>query len=190
MDKIKFEKEGGTAIVTFSHPSERNCLSSDVLSRITEFVGRAERDADISKLIFTGVEGVFASGADLKEIAGLGMNEAKAFAETGQKIISAIANTALMTIAAVNGSCFGGALDLALSCDVRIASPTAVFCHPGASLGIITGWGGTQMLPRKIGQGRALEMFFTGRRVKANEALEMGLVDSIAEEVLAEAMAY
>jgi enoyl-CoA hydratase/carnithine racemase len=88
------------------------------------------------------------------------------------------------TIAAINGFCFGGALDLALACERRIASPNAVFSHPGVTLGIITGWGGTQRLPRLIGEARALEMFITARRVTASEALETGLIDGISNDPL------
>jgi enoyl-CoA hydratase len=83
----------------------------------------------------------------------------------------------------VNGFCFGGALDLALSCKKRIAAPNATFCHPGANLGIMTGWGGTQRLPRLIGEAKALEMFLTAKRVDAIEALRIGLVDEISEEI-------
>jgi enoyl-CoA hydratase/carnithine racemase len=88
------------------------------------------------------------------------------------------------SIAAVNGLCFGGAFDLALACRRRIASPNAVFSHPGANLGIMTGWGGTQRLPRLVGEARALEIFLTGKRVSAVEALQIGLIDEIAENPL------
>ena len=83
-----------------------------------------------------------------------------------------------MTIAAINGYCMGGALDLALACDIRLASANAVFAHPGARLGIITGWGGTQRLPRLIGKARALEFFATARRLSSQEALEIGLISA------------
>ncbi|HKP69182.1 MAG TPA: enoyl-CoA hydratase/isomerase family protein, partial [Pyrinomonadaceae bacterium] len=91
-------------------------------------------------------------------------------------------------IAAINGVCFGGALDLALACDRRIASPNALFSHPGAGLGIITGWGGTQRLPRLVGEAVALELLFTGVRVSAEEALRYGLVDMVAHDPLAVAL--
>jgi enoyl-CoA hydratase/carnithine racemase len=96
--------------------------------------------------------------------------------------MSRISDLHCKTVAAVNGFCFGGALDLALACDMRIASPNALFSHPGASLGIMTGWGGTQRLPRMIGEAAAIEMFFTGRRVNAAEALTLGLVDAVADD--------
>ena len=96
--------------------------------------------------------------------------------------MNSIADLDCKTIAAINGFCFGGALDLALSCDIRIAEPSAQFSHPGASLGIITGWGGTQRLPRLIGQGRALEMFMTAGRFDVETALKFGLVDEIVAD--------
>ena len=138
--------------------------------------------------MFTGSEDVFASGADLREIAGVDGSNAIGFAERGQKLMSRIASSSFYTIAAVNGFCYGGALDLALACNSRIASPDAEFCHPGAGLGIMTGWGGTQRLPRLIGEAGALEMFLTGKRVSAKDALSMGLVDSIADDPLAAAI--
>ena len=102
----------------------------------------------------------------------------------GQRLFQKIADVPQLTIAAINGYCMGGALDLALACDIRCASPRAVFAHPGARLGIITGWGGTQRLPRLIGAARALEMFTTARRVGSHEALEIGLVSKVGEPVV------
>ena len=114
-------------------------------------------------------------------------DSARAFAERGQNLFQRIADARQLTIAAVNGYCMGGGLDLALACRVRVASPSAVFAHPGARLGIITGWGGTQRLARLVGAARALEMFTTARRLTAAEALEFGLVDVLAEDALARA---
>lgn len=102
--------------------------------------------------------------------------------------MNAISELKSETIAAVTGICFGGALDLALACDRRIASHAALFSHPGSGLGIITGWGGTQRLPRLVGEAIALEMFFTGTRVTASEALACGLVDAVVEHPLETAL--
>jgi len=98
-----------------------------------------------------------------------------------------IAEAPQVTIAAINGYCMGGGLDLALACDLRVAGPEAIFAHPGVALGIITGWGGTQRLPRIIGPARALEIILTARRIAAREALEIGLVNCLATEPLEEA---
>jgi enoyl-CoA hydratase/carnithine racemase len=154
------------------------------LSSILDDVARVGAE----RVIFTGVDDVFASGADLREIADLVPDKAAEFARRGQELMDKIARLAPTTVAAINGVCFGGALDLALACDKRIASPGATFSHPGATLGIITGWGGTQRLPSLIGEPRALEMFFTARRVGADEALSFGLVDSIATDPVAQAL--
>ena len=134
-------------------------------------------------IIFTGSEDVFASGADLREIAKITPETAREFALRGQNLMRKIAELKQETIAFVNGFCFGGAVDLALACKTRIATPNAQFCHPGANLGIITGWGGTQRLPRLIGEARALEMFLTAKRVSAPEALAIGLIDEIVDQV-------
>jgi enoyl-CoA hydratase/carnithine racemase len=155
-------------VVKFNRPELRNPLSIEVLESLSLVVSRAEETVNFDSLIFTGSDGVFASGADLRQIAEVaGGDEAREFALRGQSLMTRIAELRCETIAAINGICFGGALDLALSCDRRVASPDAVFSHPGANLGIITGWGGTQKLPRLTGEAKALEMFFTAKRVNA-----------------------
>jgi enoyl-CoA hydratase/carnithine racemase len=101
-----------------------------------------------------------------------------------------IAGMPQTTVAAINGYCFGGALDLALACQKRIAVPNATFCHPGTGLGIITGWGGTQRLPRLVGRANALMMFFTATPINATEALRIGLIDGTASDPLEAAMEF
>jgi len=125
----------------------------------------------------------------LREIAAVDGATAREFAIRGQSLFGLIADRSDTTIAAVNGFCFGGALDLALACGRRIASPDAIFSHPGANLGIITGWGGTQRLPRLIGEANAIEMLFMAKRVTAPEALAIGLIDAIADDPLKAAVA-
>src|SRR5690606_29730437 len=133
-------------------------------------------------------DNIFASGANLREIAVVDSATARGFAERGQRLMGMIADLPQTNIAAINGPCFGGALDLALACDIRIASPNATFCHPGAGLGIITGWGGTQRLPRLVGRANALEMFFTASPIDSARALQIGLVHAFADEPVAAAM--
>src|SRR5687767_10773746 len=128
-----------TRIVRFTRPEIRNPLSVTVLDRLDEIVGDCSSNDNIRCLIFTGTDDVFASGADLREIAGVTPADAAAFARRGQQLMAKISGLPQLTIAAVNGYCFGGALDLAISCDGRIASPNAKFAHPGTGLGIITG---------------------------------------------------
>lgn len=180
---------GEAAVIQFNRPEIRSPLSIIVLEELHEIVEKLVKNSSVEMLIFTGRDDVFASGADLREIAEVDENAAREFALRGQILMNKIAALSQTTIAAVNGFCFGGALDLALSCDKRIASPDASFSHPGANLGIITGWGGTQRLPRLIGESRALEMFFTAKRVDAVEALKIGLIDKIAGNPLEETIA-
>jgi enoyl-CoA hydratase/carnithine racemase len=154
------------------------------MEKLHRIIDEIETDKTIKMLVFTGAEDVFASGADLREIAQITNKNVRQFALRGQDLMHKISNLNQLTIAAINGFCFGGALDLALSCDKRIASPNAQFSHPGANLGIMTGWGGTQRLPRLVGEAKALEMFLTAKRVDANEALQIGLIDEISDKLL------
>ena len=182
---VALEERGPAAIVRFDRPAERNPLSSTTLEELERTLDAlAGRGGNFRAIIFTGSGAAFASGADIRELAALGPSEARGFARRGQRVMSKVADAAQLTVAAVDGYCMGGGLDLALSCDLRVASPRSVFAHPGARLGVITGWGGTQRLPRLVGPARALEMFATGRRLRAGEALEFGLVSRVCEPVL------
>ncbi len=176
------ETTGDLKVIRFSRPEIRSPLSIAVLEGLHGVIDRIAADTSVVGLIFSGTDDVFASGADLREIGRVTGKTAREFALRGQTLMSRISDLHCKTVAAVNGFCFGGALDLALACDMRIASPNALFSHPGASLGIMTGWGGTQRLPRMIGEAAAIEMFFTGRRVNAAEALTLGLVDAVADD--------
>lgn len=139
-------------------------------------------------LVITGSERYFSVGADLSEISALDATSALEFSKMGQTLMSAIQDFPAPVCAAISGYCMGGGLDLALACHRRIASPHAMFGHRGAALGLITGWGGTQRLPRLIGKGRALEMFVAAEKVDARRALRIGLLDAIAENPVAEAI--
>jgi enoyl-CoA hydratase len=176
------------AVVRFTRPEIRNPLSIETQMEIIEAMDSIESKSEIRTLVFTGSGDVFASGANLREIALVTGDTAREFARRGQRLMKKITDAPQRTVAAVNGYCFGGALDLALSCDRRIASENAVFCHPGVNLGIITGWGGTQRLPRLVGEAMALEMFLTAKQVSAAEALQIGLIDRVAENPLEEAL--
>ena len=184
-NSIIVENSNNALIVRFTRPEIRNPLSVDVLESLDRIIDQASNSAGVEKIIFTGTGNAFASGADLREIASLTPEKAKGFSLRGQYLMNKITVASKPTVAAINGFCFGGGLDLALACNRRIASPTATFCHPGASLGIITGWGGTQRLPRLIGQANALEMFFTATQISAPHALRIGLVDSIIDDPIA-----
>lgn len=188
-ESVLLEQIANKLVIRFNRPQIRSPLSIAVLEKLHALTEKIAADETIQVLIFTGTEDVFASGADLREIANVTGETAREFAMRGQTLMTKIAELPQTTIAAVNGFCFGGALDLALACDKRVASLNAVFSHPGANLGIITGWGGTQRLPRVVGEAKALEIFFTAKRVRAQEALEINLIDKIAENPLEESIA-
>jgi enoyl-CoA hydratase/carnithine racemase len=141
-----------------------------------------------ARLVIAGNARFFSAGADLNEIAALTGAEAFRFAQMGQRLMTAIARFPAPTIAVIQGYCMGGGLDLALACDRRIASAHAMFGHRGAALGLITGWGGTQRLPRLVGKARALQMFLAAEKLHAPQALQHGLVDAIADDPLAAAL--
>jgi enoyl-CoA hydratase len=179
---------GSMAIVRFNRPAQRNPLSLDTLQELKRTTSALFPRTDIQTVIFTGTEDVFASGANIRELAQLDTEAALEFSRLGQDLFQTIADARQITIAAINGYCMGGALDLALACDIRVASKSAIFSHPGARLGIITGWGGTQRLPRIIGHTRALEFFATARRYSSAEALEIGLVSKVADPIVDHAL--
>ncbi len=122
----------------------------------------------------------FASGAEIGEIAALDALTAVGFAQLGQATFNTIARFPLPVVAAIRGYCLGGGLDLALACHARVATYDSTFAHPGAALGLIAGWGGAERLSRLVGKAAALELFLTGERVPATQALTMGLVDELA----------
>jgi len=183
-NSILVEIRQDAAIITFNRPQARNALSIDVLDRLDEIISELTDRSDINRLIFTGHENVFLSGADIRQLRSLDPEAASIFGERGQRLFQRIAAARQKTVAAINGFCMGGGLDFALACDIRVAAPNAEFAHPGARLGIITGWGGTQRLPRLIGRPRAIEFFITARRLSAREAFNIGLVDAVDASLL------
>jgi enoyl-CoA hydratase len=143
---------------------------------LADEIRRLAGASEFAGAVITGSERAFAVGADITELAELRATEGFDFARRGQQVMASIARSRKPVVAAIRGFCVGGGLDLALACRARIASPDAIFAHPGGALGIITGWGGTQRLPRLIGRGRAMEMFVTGTKIGAPEAHACGLI--------------
>jgi enoyl-CoA hydratase len=165
-----------------------NRLTRDCVLSLTDTVSQLAQEN--KPLVVTGNDRFFSAGADLGEISALNGPVAYEFSKMGQALMSTIDQFPAPVYAAISGYCMGGGLDLALACHHRIASPHAVFGHRGAALGLITGWGGTQRLPRLIGKGRALEMFVAAEKVTAVQALRVGLVDAIADDPVAEAVRH
>lgn len=184
MTILEVEEKDSVAVIRFTRPEIRNPLSVVTLEELEIQFSSLSSNENIKAIIFTGTDDVFASGANINEVGSLTPEEALKFSQRWQAFFQSIADSDKLTIAAINGYCMGGALDLALACKVRVATPNAVFAHPGLRLGIITGWGGTQRLPRLVGMAKALDIFLTARRVDATEALEIGLIGVITEDVL------
>ena len=187
---FRIELDGPARILRLTSPDRTNRLTRACVLALT--VALAELKDELKKqlrpLIVAGNRQFFSVGADLNEIAALTGPEAYEFSSMGQALMNAIASYPAPVIAAVEGHCMGGGLDLALACHRRIAAPHAVFGHRGAALGLMTGWGGTQRLPRLIGKSRALELFVAAEKVSAARALEIGLVDAIADDPVGAAM--
>ncbi|MCU1285523.1 MAG: Enoyl-CoA hydratase/isomerase [Acidobacteriales bacterium] len=169
---------------TLVSPDFTNRLSRACVAELTREIERLAVATEPLSLILTGNSKFFSTGADLNEISQLSGPEAYEFALLGQRLMNAVDNYPAPVIAAINGYCMGGGLDLAIACDYRICSPNAIFGHRGAALGIMTGWGGTQRLPRLIGKPRAMQMFLAAERVHADRALRIGLVDLVAADPL------
>src|SRR6202051_673357 len=168
--------------------------SEDGTNRLTRQCVRAllavfqELQSEEKALVISGNENFFSVGADLGEIAGLNGPQAHEVSTMGQQLMQAIDEFPAPVFAAVSGYCMGGGLDLALACHRRIAAPNAVFGHRGAALGLITGWGGTQRLPRLVGKAIALQMLVAAEKVNAPRALAIGLVEAVADDPVAEAL--
>lgn len=169
---------------------ETNRLTRARVLALTDAILRLAEESAPTPLIVTGNQHFFSAGADLNEITALTGPAAYDFAAMGQRLMNAVANFPAPTCAAIYGYCMGGGLDLALACRYRIAHPHAVFGHRGAALGLITGWGGTQRLPRIVGKARALEMFLAAEKVHATRALEIGLVDAVSNDPLPECLQF
>jgi enoyl-CoA hydratase/carnithine racemase len=186
---ILYEVNDGVATITLNRQEVMNAISRDLLKALEERVAALRFDSDVRVVLITGAgPKAFSAGADLKERATMSPEEVKSFIHTIGYLFQEIAQLNKPVIAAINGIAFGGGLELALAADIRLAAETALVGFPETQLAIIPGAGGTQRLPRIIGRGKAKELIFTGRRISAAEAREIGLVNHVypAEELMAE----
>jgi enoyl-CoA hydratase/carnithine racemase len=174
------------------HCSVLHLISADRMNRLTRArvaaLIRTVEQLSAKPLIIAGNEHYFSVGADLNEIAALTAADAFGFARLGQRLMQAIDDFPAPVYAAISGYCMGGGLDLALACDRRICGANALFGHRGAALGLITGWGGTQRLPRLVGRSLALQMFVASEKIGAAAALDTELVDELVPAPLARAV--
>jgi enoyl-CoA hydratase/carnithine racemase len=183
---FQIDERGNHRELRLSSDDGTNRLSIRCVLELTDAVLGMRHEP--KPLIVTGGAKFFSAGADLSEIKALSAASAFAFARQGQGLMNAIAQFPAPVFAAIHGYCMGGGLDLALACHRRIASPHAVFGHRGAALGLMTGWGGTQRLPRILSKGRALELFVAAEKLHALAALRLGLVEAIADDPVGEAV--
>ena len=183
---FQLEEQHSVPILRLQSEIETNRLTLAGVLALTSGIGSLAGDP--RPLVIAGNQRFFSAGAELSEIAALDGPTAYEFAKAGQTLMAGIAHFPAPVYAAISGYCMGGGLDLALACHRRIASPHAIFGHRGAALGLITGWGGTQRLPRLIGRGRALQMFVAAEKIAAVEALRIGLLDAIASDPVAAAV--
>jgi enoyl-CoA hydratase/carnithine racemase len=188
---FEIERKADATALRIVSSDGTNKLGMERIRALHKAVEQLRADAEsgiLKRLIITGNDKFFSAGADLNEISALTAAQAFEFSRRGQALMQAIDQFPVPVIAAIRGYCMGGGMDLALACDYRIAAPNAVFGHRGASLGVMTGWGGTQRLPRLIGKARAMQMFLLAEMVKADEALRVGLVDAVSDDPITHAV--
>lgn len=188
---VRLEVLDGVGTIRLDRP-KMNAISTQVQAELVEVAAEATSRSDVKAVVITGGDRVFAAGNDVKEMADWTYAEVVERSALIQGAVSAVAQIPKPVVAAVNGYALGGGCELSLAADVRFAAENAVFGQPEVLLGIIPGAGGTQRLARLVGPSRAKELMFTGRMVKAEEALAIGLVDRVlpVEEVYSEAVAW
>lgn len=187
LQNILFERQGAIGIVTINRPKVLNALNKETMRELKTLVEQIAVDQEIGVVIVTGSgDKSFVAGADITEMQPLSALEGRQWGKFSQGVFNALENLPQPVIAAVNGFALGGGCELAMSCDIRIASEKAKFGQPEVLLGVIPGFAGTQRLPRLIGKGRAKELLFTGKQIDAMEAYRIGLVNAVvpAEKLL------
>lgn len=186
---VELEHKGDIAVLTINRPEALNALNGEVISQLDKVLDSVD-PAAVRCLIVTGAgQKAFVAGADIAQMSELTKAEGEAFGKLGNDVFRKLETLPIPTIAAVNGFALGGGCELSMSCDIRLCSDTAVFGQPEAGLGITPGFGGTQRMARLIGPGKAKELIYTARNIKAPEALSAGLVQAVypADQLMAEA---
>ena len=181
-ETIIYEKRDSIGYITLNRPDVFNAINAQLIRELREALGEAEKDDEVRAVIITGAGKAFQSGADISGLAKMNTWELHKWNHDLLENCNAVAALKKPVIAAINGYALGGGLELALACDIRVASENARMGVPEVSLGIIPGVGGTQRLPRLVGKGKALEMLLTGEPIDAKEAYRVGLVSKVVPE--------
>lgn len=176
---VKYQKESCIGVMTLSRPEALNALNAEMLAELEEQLAVVEQDSELLALIITGDGRSFVAGADIAAQYPLDLQGGRKWGQRGAAIMRRIEKLEIPSIAAVNGFALGGGCELALSCDLILASEKAKFGQPEVGLGITPGFSGTQRLPRRIGIAMAKELIFSGRMIKADEAKEIGLANAV-----------
>ena len=181
-DNLRYEESEGIGTLTLAREKALNALNRALVTELGHFLAELRKGRSLSVLVLTGAgEKAFVAGADIAEMKGLSSDQAEAFALDGQKVLAALEDLPIPTIAAVNGFALGGGTELAMACDLIYASSRAKFGQPEVGLGVIPGFGGTQRLTRRVGLMRAKELIFTGDIIDAAKAKEIGLALEVYE---------
>ncbi|MDN6180063.1 MAG: enoyl-CoA hydratase-related protein [Halomonas subglaciescola] len=187
---IDLQERDGIARLTVNRPKALNALNDAVLAALDEVLDSLEANAGLRAVLLTGAgDKAFIAGADITRMREQTPREAQEFARRALATIKRLEHLPVPVVALVNGFCLGGGCELALACDWAVASDNAVFGQPEVQLGIIPGFGGTQRLPRRVGPAMALELITTGRKIDANEALRIGLVNRVMPQAELDAYA-
>jgi enoyl-CoA hydratase/carnithine racemase len=176
---VHVEVEDSLAIFTLQRGKQLNALNRALLTELGERIEGIRRNSTVRTVLLRGEGRAFAAGADIAEMQSLRGTEAEEFSRLGQQVFSSLESLPVVTIALIHGYALGGGLELAMACDIRIAAEGTKFGQPEVILGVTPGFGGSQRLPRLIGQGRALHLLLTGEQISAVEALDMGLVTKV-----------
>lgn len=180
--------DNGIANLTINRPKKLNALNNQVLDELDSALESIEADSSVKAVLLQGAgEKAFVAGADIGELSNLDGKAGKAASEKGQRIFNRIEQSAKPVIAVIDGYALGGGAELAMAAHIRIASPAAVIGLPEVTLGLIPGYGGTQRLSSLVGKAKAYEMILTGKPIKADEALKIGLVNKVSEDAADEA---
>lgn len=192
MQHLRIERDEGIVQITINRESKLNALSLEVMDEFISVLDELEKDSSKVAIITGAGQKAFSAGADIEYMSRIGPGDAEKYALRGHEVLNRIEKIEKPIIAAINGYALGGGCELALSCDIRFASSNAQLGQPEVMLGICPGWGGTQRLLRIVGPARAKDLIFSGRRISAEEAMGMGLVNRVfsQEKLIEETKSY